>query len=237
MASTALAVAAQFLPSLEADSPEEFDDYLTVEAAENPRTRLAAIEAFRTLWPKSAMMPRILELEFLAWKQAGNLVKARKAGEAALAAAPDNLSVKAELAALLAVDDPAEASRLARETLEALERFRAPRRLTLQAWARVSGAIRSQAHMALGVARFADGDTHAALAELEKADRAALSPDPAICLRLGRVYALLGRNADAQRQFERAVQTGDTLAVQLAKDELARLKEAGQGCSGHNEEE
>jgi tetratricopeptide (TPR) repeat protein len=224
MTTTVMSVWPQFLPPVEADTPEEFDDYLSVEGAESPKARLAKIEAFRSRWPKSGMMPRILELEFLAWKQEGRAAEARKAGEAALAAAPDNLAVKAALAGLVAASDEETASRLARETLTALETFRAPRRVSVEAWARITGAIRAQAHMALGVVEFNRGNTAGALKELEEADRASPIPDAAIYLRLGRVYALLGRKGDARRQFERVMQTGDSLAVKLAEEELVRLK-------------
>jgi hypothetical protein len=141
----------QFLPPLEADTPEEFDDYLTVESAVEPKAVLAATHAFRKRWPKSAMLPRIYELEFEAWRQAGDLAQARSAAEAALVLAPANLQMKAELAALVSSADPAYAERLAREALTGLEGFRVPKRITPDAWERLSGRIRSQAHMALGV--------------------------------------------------------------------------------------
>jgi tetratricopeptide (TPR) repeat protein len=214
----------QFLPSLEADAPEEFDDYLTVEAASEPKAILSVTQAFRDRWPRSAMLPRIYEMEFAAWRKLGDFAKARQAAQAALDAVPGNLTVKADLAAMLANTDPAQAERLAKETLAELEVFRVPRHILPDTWARISGSIQLQAHMALGVVRFRRGDAAGALTELERADTFTQSPDPALCLRLGRLYASLGRVADARRQFRRVVGTGDPVAVPLAKEELQRLK-------------
>jgi tetratricopeptide (TPR) repeat protein len=214
----------QFLPSLEADTPEEFDDYLTVEAASEPKAILAAAQGFRDRWPRSAMLPRIYEMEFAAWRRLGDFVKAQQAAQAALDAVPGNLTVKADFAAMLANADPAEAERLAKETLAELAIFRVPRRMEPDVWGRISGSIRSQAHMTLGVVRFTRGDTAGALAELERADTFIQSPDPGLCLRLGRLYATLGRVADARRQFQRVIATGDPVAMPLAKEELQRMK-------------
>jgi len=77
--------------------------------------------------------------------------------------------------------------------------------------------------MALGMIRYARGDDAGAIGELEKAEQAAPAAEPAICLRLGRLYAAKGRAADARRQFERAIGTGDPVAVRLAQDELEKL--------------
>jgi tetratricopeptide (TPR) repeat protein len=209
----------QFLPPLEAGSPEEFDDYLTVEASADPN---AAVE-FRKRWPNSAMLPRIYEIEFAAWRKLGDAGKARRAAEAALAAAPGNLAVKADLAVMLAAVEAAEAERMAHDTLSALDGFRVPRRISPDEWKRLSGAIRSKAHMTLGVVRFGKGDAKGALAELEEADRISPLPDPALCLRLGRLYAAMGRKDDARRQFQRAIETGDAVARPIAEQELKKL--------------
>ena len=95
-------LAAQFQAPLEAESPEEFDLYLTVEGAPDAVAVVKRSEAFRERWPKSNLLPRVWEMRFLALQRLGKTDEAKAAGEEALRLAPGNLTVRAGLAVQLA---------------------------------------------------------------------------------------------------------------------------------------
>jgi tetratricopeptide (TPR) repeat protein len=214
----------QFLPSLQADSKEEFDEYLRVEASTTPKEIIERSSAFLDRWPRSQLAARIHEIRFFAYRDQGDSEQARAAGENALRTAPDNLTVKSALAVLLAPKEPEHAASLAQDALRSLDSFRVPRNVTPDRWAKLAGAIRSEAHMALGIVRFQQGDMAGAISALEAADRSTITPNGAVCLRLGRLYAAAGRNADARRLFERAIQAGDDAAAALARRDLEALR-------------
>lgn len=215
---------AQFLPSLQADSEEEFDDYLIVEASPSTAHLLERSEGFLQRWPQSRLSARVHEMRFFAFRDQGEIELARKAAEEALEAAPDNLTVKAALAVVLAASDPGKAAALARETLTSLESFRVPRTVSPDRWSKLAGLLRAQSHMAIGIVRFQEGDVLGAIAALEVADRSSVKVDVAVSLRLGRLYATAGRKEDARRQFERVAGTGDPVAAALARQEIEALR-------------
>src|SRR5580704_18529327 len=87
----AASCAAQFTPLPQADSPEEFDSYLSVLDERTPAATIAAGDAFVHAWPASPLRGHVYELEFEAYRRLGDAGKAIEAGEKSLAAAPDNL--------------------------------------------------------------------------------------------------------------------------------------------------
>ncbi len=215
---------AQFLAPLEASTHEEFDEYLIIEAAKSPQATESSAAAFLRRWPKSGLEPRVREMRFFALQRLGREAEARQEGEAALRSAPDNLAVKSELAVQLAQADVAAAGRLARETLEAIDRFRAARSVPLDQWLRAAAKVRSRAHTALGLVLFRSGDAAGSLRELEQAQRLTPEPDATLSLRLGRLQAALGRIDEARRNLEDAARSDDKAVADLARTELAGLR-------------
>lgn len=214
-------LAAQFQPPLEAETPEEFDSYLTVEAAAAGREVIARSEGFRRQWPQSKLLPRVWELRFFALQKLGEAGKAREAGEEALRLAPGNLTVRAALAVQLASEDGDAAQRHARTVMEELARTKIRRGVPLAQYEATAAKLRGQARVALGLVKFRRGDTAGALVELEEADR--LAPEPALSYRLGRLYAALGRTAEARRRLTEAAKAADPALAERGRAALAEL--------------
>ena len=218
----AVRLAAQFQPPLEAETPEEFDSYLTVEQAGEGREVIARSEAFRKQWPASKLLPRVWELRYFAWQKLGKAVEARKDGEEALALAPGNLTVRAALAVQLASEEVDAAERHARTVLDELAKTKIRRGVPLAQYEATVAKLRGQARVALGLVKFRRGDAAGALAELEEADR--LAPEPALSYRLGRLYAALGRAAEARKRLTEAAQAADPVLAERGRAALAELR-------------
>ena len=213
---------AQFQPPLEADSPEEFDHYLTVEAASDAAKLLSTTTAFRDRWPESKLLPRVWELRYFALQELGDAKAARAAAEEALRLAPGNLTVRAALAVQLASEDIQLAEQEAGTVIDELKRTKVRRAVPLAKYQQTVDALRAQAHTALGLVRYRQGDTAAALRELETAAR--LGPSAALSLRLGRLYASLGRDADARERLTEAAKARDAATAELARAALRSLR-------------
>jgi tetratricopeptide (TPR) repeat protein len=220
--------AAQIVPLPQADSPEEFDAYLAVLDTHTPTAILAAAGAFLHAWPASALRGHVYELEFEAYRQTGDVDKAIEAGEKSLAAAPDNLVVLANLSVVLAngTSDPKQLERAtmyARKVIELSLSFRIPKSITPREWAEINARVNSQAHAALGLVDNRRGDTRAAIREFETAIALAPSPDATQYYRLGLLYRVAGRIAEAKAEFRRAAELPDPGIQELARRELRQL--------------
>lgn len=213
----------QFQAPLEAGTPEEFDHYLIVEGLSQASKVVAESEAYRKRWPESKLLPRIWEKRYFALRELGDAPGARESGEEALRLAPGNLTVRASLAEQLASEDGVAAERHARQVLDELDRTRIRRAVTLQQYRKIAGALRAQAHTALGLVRFRQGDPEGALRELETAEQAAPEPDGPLSLRLGRLYAAMGRREEARKRLQFAATSHDTQLAKMAREALAEL--------------
>jgi tetratricopeptide (TPR) repeat protein len=222
--------AGQIVPLPQADSPEEFDAYLSVLDTHTPAATLAAAEAFVRGWPASALRGHVRELEFEAYRQMGDVDRAIDAGEKSLAAAPDNLIVLANLSVVLAngTSDPKRLERsmtYARKVIELSISFRIPKSITPREWAEINARINSQAHAALGLVDNQRGNVRAAIHEFETAIALAPSPDATQYYRLGLLYRVVGRIADAKKEFRRAAEMPDPGIQELAQRELRQMDE------------
>lgn len=217
-----LPLTAQFQAPLEAESPEEFDLYLTVEETADAATVAARSEAFRRRYPTSKLLPRVWELRYFALQTLGKAGEARMAGEEALRLAPGNLSVRAALAVQLASEDTRLAESHARAVLEELDRTKVRRTVPLERYLATAAKLRGQARVALGVALFRNGDAAGALRELEEAYR--LAPEAAVSYRLGRLYAALGRTDEARQRLREAAGAADPVVAERGRAALAELR-------------
>lgn len=218
----------QFAPLPQADSPEEFDSYLSVLDAHTPAATIAAGDAFVRRWPDSALRGHVYELEFEAYRSIGDAGKAIDAGEKSLAAAPDNLLILAKLAVVLAnaTKDPKRLERAiacARKAIELSKSFHIPKSITPGEWSEIDGRVNSQAHAALGLVDNQRGDGSGAIREFETAIALAPSPDATQYYRLGVLYRVAGRIAEAKGKFRRAAELPEPAIQELARRELRQL--------------
>ncbi len=210
----------QFLPDLQARTPAEFDAYL--EVLDGPAIEKG--EAFLRGYPESALRLPVYEILAKEWRRKGERTRAVEAAERALAIAPEYAPVLVELADLLAngAEKLERAEEAARRGLEVLGRVKAPLRVGPEEWTAAVNGLRSRAHAALGMVRFKRNDTEGAVGELEAS--VALVSDAAAHYRLGRLYGLLGRRAEARTQLEIAARTKDETLLSLVRAAMKELR-------------
>ena len=211
----------QFLPDLQAKSPAEYDAYLDV--LDGPATENG--EAFTRAYPQSALSLPVYEILAKAWRAQGDAGQAISAANRGLAIAPDYAPLLVELADLLCNSggplDRAESS--ARRALEILARAKAPVRIPPGVWTAAVGGLRARAHAAIGMVRFKQNDTPGAVKEFEASLAESPSAGPALHYRLGRLYALTGRAAEARTHLDEAAKSTDPDLRSLAAAALASL--------------
>jgi tetratricopeptide (TPR) repeat protein len=213
---------AQFLPDLQARTPEEYDAYLDV--LEGPVSERGP--AFERAFPESALRLPVCEVLEHEWRSRGDVARAVAAAERGLVIAPDYLPLLVELADLLAngQDRLDRAESAAQRALGLLETAKAPRRIAADAWMAVLSHLRGEAHGALGLIRFKQDDVAGAIREFEAAVAEGSAVDPVLHYRLGRLYAITGHTADARYQLEQAAHSGDKTLRERAKTALAELR-------------
>jgi tetratricopeptide (TPR) repeat protein len=221
--------AGQIAPLPQAESPEEFDSYLSVLEASTPAARIAAGDTFVHQWPDSPLRGHVYELEFEAFRTTGDAGKAIEMGEKSLAAAPDNLLMLANLSVVLA-NATSDAQRLdqstryARRVIELSKSFRIPKSISSSEWAETDARVNSQAHAALGLVDNQRGDQSGAIREFETAIGLAPSPDATQYYRLGVLYRTAHRIAEAKDKFRRAAELPEPAIQELARRELRQLE-------------
>src|SRR6266404_8636013 len=72
----------------QADSREEFDEYLLVLSKAAPKEVISAAESFESHWPHSELLGHVLELELEAYRSLNDSANAILIGEEVLKAAP-----------------------------------------------------------------------------------------------------------------------------------------------------
>ena len=212
----------QFLPDLQAKTPAEYDAYLDV--LEGRVLNNGTI--FERDYPKSALLLPVCELMVREWRLQGNREQAIAAAERGLAIAPDYIPLLVEVADLLANGaerlDRAETS--ARHALALLDKVKAPLRIAPEEWITAVARLRSRAWTALGMVEFKKDDQAGALKSFQEALAAGAEDDPMLHYRLGRLYAVTGRVADARRELAHAAMTSDKVLRELANKALSELK-------------
>ena len=181
---------------------------------------------FEQAFPQSALRLPVCELVTKAWRSRGDAAQAIAAAERGLAIAPDYLPLLVDIADLLANGsqrlDRAEGA--ARRALELLATVKAPLRITPDEWTAAVSKLRARAHGALGLVRFKRDDTAGAIKEFEAAMAETAGGDPLLHYRLGRLYAVSGRTADARSQLQKALHSGDKVLRERARTALAALQ-------------
>ncbi len=213
----------QFLPDLQAKTPEEYDAYLDV--IDGPVLEKAA--AFERNFPASALRLPVCELMTREWRSRGDAAQATAAAERGLSIAPAYVPLLVEVADLLAngTDKLDRAESAARRALTLLETIKAPRRIGVEEWTAAVAKLRARAHGALGMIHFKRDDVAAAIREFESALAGASVDDPLLHYRLGRLYSVTGRTAEARHQLEIAARSEEKTLRERANAALAALPE------------
>jgi tetratricopeptide (TPR) repeat protein len=212
----------------QANSPEEFDEYLVVLLKTTPKEVISAADDFEKQWPRSELLAQLLELKLEAYRSLGDPVNAILAGERALKAAPDNLLVLTNIAYIIAssTNDRQQltrAERYARRELELSTKIRIPKRISLKEWDEMQGRQNSTAHATLGLVAYKRGDSAGAIKEFETAVKLAPAPEAAHYYRLGILYRASGNESAAIEMLRRAAASNDATIRQLAENELQSL--------------
>ena len=215
-------VYSQFLPDLQAKTPEEYDAYLDV--LDGPVLDKGV--AFEHAFPSSALLLPVCELMAREWRSRGDAARAVEAAEHGLAIAPDYVPLLVELADLLSngsakLDDAALA---ARRALTLLETIKAPRRVGIDEWTAAVSRLKARAREALGSVLYKRDDVAGAVKEFEAALAEPVTHDPSLHYRLGRLYAITGREAEARTQLEEAARRGGKVLRERANAALAELR-------------
>lgn len=214
--------AAQFLPQLQARTPDEFDAYLDVlEAAADVRIRTA--RQFLSAYPQSELRLPVYETIAKACRANGEAPCALEAAREALRIAPDYIPMLTLLAAVEANTSakPVEAGPAAERALRLLEQAKAPRRVEAATWLQETARLKAENLAALGVVAFKRGATADAARYLEGSVKAAAIAENQF--RLGVLYVELGRAAEARRMLEQAAQSADAALRARARKALDAL--------------
>jgi tetratricopeptide (TPR) repeat protein len=216
---------AQTTAAGQANSREEFDEYLLILSKTAPKEVLSAAGSFERHWPGSKLVAHVLELELEAYRSLGDSANAILAGEKALKAAPDNLFVLTNIAYILASSTSdqqqlARAERYARRELELSTNIRIPKRISPREWEEIQGRQNSTAHATLGLVAYKRGNTAGAIHEFETAVKLAPVPEAAHYYRLGMLYRASGNESRAIEMLRRAVESNDPTIRRLAESEL-----------------
>jgi tetratricopeptide (TPR) repeat protein len=212
----------QFLPDLQAKTPAEYDAYLDV--LDGPVLKYGAV--FERDFPQSSLRLPVCELIAREWRAQGNRDQAVAAAERGLSIAPDYVPLLVELADLLANGSERldRAVQAADQALQLLDRVKAPLRIAPEDWTAAVAKLRMRAHSALGMVLFKKDDHDGAMKEFQAALAAGGPDEPILHYRLGRLYAVRGKLAEARRELERAALSPDPALHDLAKRALAELK-------------
>lgn len=221
LAIASMRVSGQFLPDLQAKTPEEYDAYLDV--LDGPLLDKGLL--FERTYPESALLLPVYELMAREWRLRGDAERATEYTRKALAISSDYVPMLTELADLLAnrglnLD---EALKAGRRALTILEEIRAPRRVPAADWTAAIAKLRARAHGAVGLALFRKDDIPGAIAEFEKALTEPATPEPILHYRLGRLYLVSGRKAEARKHLEEAARRGDEVLRERAQQALAAI--------------
>jgi tetratricopeptide (TPR) repeat protein len=212
----------QFLPDLQAKTPAEYDAYLDV--LDGPVLEKGA--AFERGFPRSSLRLPVCELMAREWRSRGNREEAIAATERGLAIAPDYIPLLVEIADLLVNGSQGldRATDAARQALELLDRVKAPKRIAPEDWTSAVATLRARAHTTLGMVQFKKDDRDGAMKEFQAALAEGAGDASIVHYRLGRLYAVDGRIAEARRELQHAAQSPDQLLRDLATKALAELK-------------
>lgn len=220
---------AQLRSTPQAKSPKEFDAYLVVLSKKTPAEVISAGREFEKAWPHSELLAEVYQLEMNAYRSLNDTSSSIQAGQKALQVAPDNVTVMANLAYILA-DGTSDKQNLdlaghyARKALTILKTFHVSKRVSPNKWNGIRRHVESEVHAALGLVAYKNGDNASAIREFESSLRLAPTPNPLQYYRLGLLYQATGQKTKAVGMFQQAAQLNDPTIQRLAQSHLHTLQ-------------
>jgi tetratricopeptide (TPR) repeat protein len=211
---------AQFLPQLQARTPEEFDSYLDVIQAP-PELRIERARGFLSAYPHSDLRLRVFETIAETCRARGDAPCALAAASSGLRIAPDYLPLLTLQASVEANTSPAPSSASARLALELLPRLKAPKTVDAATWLRETARLRAENLASLGIAAYKSGHLPEAVRWLEQSGQA--QPIPANRFRLAMLYVESKRHRDARRLLEPLASGADPALRDRAASALRSL--------------
>ncbi len=176
---------AQFLPNLQARTPEEFDAYLDViEAQGEPQIRHA--RRFLTAFPESELRLRVCELLAEACRRQGDAAGATEAARRGLKVAPDHIPLLTTMGSIEANTSAAPDGEPAYLALRRLDSAKAPGHVDAEAWLRETARLRAENLASLGIGAFKGHRPAEAVTPLEASVK--LFAEPANRYRLAMLY-------------------------------------------------
>jgi tetratricopeptide (TPR) repeat protein len=220
---------AQLRSTPQAKSPDEFDAYLVVLSKKAPAEVISAGKEFASAWPHSELLAEVYQLEMDAYRSLNDPSGSIQAGQKALQVAPDNVTVMANLAYILADGTTGKqqldlAENYARKALAILKTFKVPKRITPEEWKAIRRHVESEVHAALGLIAYKNNDSSSAIREFETSISLAPTPSPTQYYRLGLLYEATGEKTKAIGMFEQAAQLNDPAIRHLAESHLQALQ-------------
>jgi tetratricopeptide (TPR) repeat protein len=218
----------------QAKSEEEFDKYLEIVTAADPRQVVVEVDAFVSQFPHSELLSAAYQSKMHACEQLNDFDGMLAAGREALLRNPDDANTLLALA-------PAMASRAAGRTdrnelltqagydahhaLEEIESKRISRQVSLQEWALHKGQMESEAHGVLGIVALQRNQSASAVREFKTSISLAAQPQGIQFLRLGLALSSSGAKSEAQENLRRAAELGPDAVRRSASEELKKLSQ------------
>jgi len=211
---------AQFLPNLQARTPEEFDAYLDVsEAQAEPQIRAA--RRFLTAYPESELRLRVYELLAEACRGQGDAAGAAEAARQGLKIAPDYIPLLTTQGSIDANTSPSPDPAPAARALRLLETVKAPVHVEAGTWLRETARLRAENLASLGIGAFKRDRRDEAIQFLEASVK--LTPQPANQFRLAMLYLDSGQQAEARVLLEQVARSGEADLRTRAQLALKRI--------------
>lgn len=200
-----------------------------VLSKKTPAEIISAGNNFARAWPHSELLAEVYQLEMDAYRSLNDPTNSIQAGQKALEIAPDNVTVIANLAYILA-DGTSDrqhldlAQQYARKALMILKSFHVPKRISPEQWNVIQHRVESEVHAALGLVAYKNDDSALAIREFETSISLAPTPSPMQYYRLGLLYEATGKKARAIDMFEQAAHLNDATIQRLAEKHLEALQ-------------
>lgn len=211
----------QFLPGLQAKTPEEFDAYLGVtEAGGDARVKQA--RRFLSEYPASELCLRVWELLAEACRAQSDATCAIEAAAEGLKIAPDYLPLLTLHASVESNTSPAPSGAAAGRALKLLDEVKAPRHVAMDTWIRETTRLRAENLASLAIAAYKRGNSAEAVRLLGESVR--VDPNPANQYRLGLLYLERGEPAKARGLLDQAARSSDPAIRERARSALAGLR-------------
>lgn len=237
---TALAVLALTLPAQkppQIKSQKEAEAWNAVVNAQDPDSRIAAVENLLTKFADTELKPYALSIATDSARQKNDFEKLMLYGERTLEADPKNYNTMFVLASAIAQrtrehdldkeEKLKRAEKLANEGGEILKTAAKPNpQITDEQWAQAKKDFESQQHEALGLVAMVRKKYDVAINEFKAASD--LNGDVAAMVRLGQAYNLAGKHEEAVAVLDKVMAGADTpvQVKQIAQAERARAIQA-----------